>query len=151
MRLIQLLAELAAESFVSLRDIGIDSGRHIINDDILEYIPIDKTLYIPHNERDDISLLPFYSEISEIFRNERLWPSYEEYVRAKDGYIAFAALYCDYFTNDQLVELCNNPKARWIIPSISLETYYRAKASAGADARYNYIVNEIGIPNMGRC
>lgn len=147
-RMIELLAELSAECFVTLRDIGIKSKKHIINDSILEYIPIDKTLYTPANERDDISLLPFYEQISDVFRTEKLWPSYDEYVRANDGYIAFAALYCDYFSNEQLADLCKDQNARWIIPSISLETYYRAKASAGADARYSYIVNEIGISNL---
>ena len=147
-RMIRKLSKLAADSFVLLRDIGISEGKHIIDDSILEYIPIDKSLYIPHNERDDISLLPFYEEIRNVFRTEKLWPSYDEYVKAKDGYIAFAALYCDYFSNEQLAELCSNPNAKWIIPSISLETYYRAKGSVGADARYNYIVNEIGISHL---
>ncbi len=147
-RMIKLLSKLSADSFLMLRDIGITSGKHIVDDSILEYIPIDKSLYIPKNERDDISLLPFYEDIRDVFCTEKIWPSYDEYVRAKDGYIAFAALFCDYFSNEQLAELCNNRKARWIIPSISLETYYRARASVGADARYNYIVNEIGISHL---
>ena len=147
-RMIECLSELSAECFVILRDIGEASKNLIIDDSILEYIPTNESLYTSQNERDDISLLSFYEEISNVFRSERIWPADNEYVKAKDGYIAFAAIYCDYFSNEQLAELCGNPNARWIIPSISLETFYRAKANAGADARYNYIVNEIGISSL---
>lgn len=147
-RMIDLLGHLAATCFLILKDIGIESGVHIIDDDILEYIPINRSLYLTNNERDDISLWPIYESVRDIFKKEALWPSYDEYVRASDGYIAFAAIYCDLFSNEQLTQLCNNPCAKWIIPSISLEKYYRAQASDSADIRYSYIVNEMEISGL---
>lgn len=147
-RMITLLSKLAAKCFLILRDIGLEQDNLIIDDSILDYIPTNKTIYIPDNERDEISLIPFYNEIRDTFKTEKLWPSYNEYVCAKDGYLAFASVYCDLFSNDQLKELCHNSKIRWIIPSISFESFYRARKSDASDARYTYIVEEMGISNL---
>ena len=49
-RMLSLLSKLAAKCFPILRDIGLEQGNLIIDDNILEYIPTNKTLYIPDNE-----------------------------------------------------------------------------------------------------
>lgn len=147
-RMITLLSKLAAKSFLILRDIGLEQNDLIIDDNILDYIPTNKTLYIPDNERDEVSLIPFYNEIRDVFKTKKIWPSYNEYVCAKDGYLAYASVYCDLFSNEQLKELCHNPKIRWIIPSISFESFYRARKSDASDARYTYIVDEMDISNL---
>ena len=147
-RMLSLLSKLAAKCFPILRDIGLEQGNLIIDDNILEYIPTNKTLYIPDNERDEISFVSFYNDIRDVFKSEKLWPSYNEYVYAKDGYLAYASVYCDLFSNDQLKDLCHNPKTRWIIPSISFESFYRARKSDASDARYTYIVDEMEISNL---
>lgn len=147
-RMISLLGDLAAKCFPVLRDIGIGEGNLIIDDDILDFIPTNKKLYIPENERDEISLVDFYDDIRDVFKKEKLWPSYNEYARAKDGFIAYAAVYCDYFSNEQLKKLFNNRDVCWIIPSIGYESFYRARNSDAADARYNYIVDEMEISSL---
>lgn len=147
-RMITALSKLAAKCFPILRDIGLEQGNLIIDDNILDYIPTNEDLYIPENERDEISFVSFYNEIRDVFKSEKLWPSFNEYVYAKDGYLAYASVYCDLFSNDQLKELCHNPKTRWIIPSISYETFYRSRKSDASDARHNYIVDEMEISNL---
>ncbi len=147
-RMISLLSKLASKCFPILRDFGLEQGNLIIDDDILDFIPTNKNLYIPENERDEISFVSFYNDIRDVFKVEKIWPSFNEYACAKDGYLAFASIYCDLFSNDQLKELCHNPNTRWIIPSISFESFSRARKSDASDARLNYIVDEMGISNL---
>ncbi len=139
-RMIALLADLAADSFLYLRDIGIESGKMIIDDEILSYIPIKKELYIPKNERDDISLFPFYEKIKDAFSEEQLLPSFNNYVYAKDAYTAYWSVITGIFTNEQLRELCDDEDVEWVLPSKGYETLYRAK-----DGKADYL-REI-IPN----
>ena len=42
--MIGLLADLAADCFLYLRDIGLENGEMIIDDEILSYIPINQNL-----------------------------------------------------------------------------------------------------------
>ncbi len=139
-RMIALLANLAADSFLNLRDIGIENGKMIIDDEILSYIPIKKELYIPKNERDDISLFPFYDKIKGAFSEEQLLPSFDDYVFAMDAYTAYWSVITELFTNEQLKELCDDEDAEWVLPSKGYETLYRAR-----DGKADYL-REI-IPN----
>lgn len=133
-RMISLLAELAADCFMYLRDIGLENDQMIIDDEILSYIPINQYLYIPKNERDDISLFPFYDKIKTIFSEEQLLPSFDCYVYAEDAHMAYWSLLSDLFSNDQLAELLNEEDAKWVLPSKGWETLYRAR-----DGKSDYI------------
>ncbi len=126
-RMIGLLADLAADCFIYLRDIGLKEGQMIIDDEILSYIPINKQLYIPKNERDDISLYPFFEKIKLVFSSKRLLPTFNDYVYAKNAYMAYWSDFTELVSNEQLAELCNNGNARWILPSKGWETLYRAR------------------------
>ena len=133
-RMISLLAELAADCFLYLRDIGLENDQMIIDDEILSYIPINQYLYIPKNERDDISLFSFYDKIKTIFSEEQLLPSFDCYVYAEDAHMAYWSLLSDLFSNDQLAELLNEEDAKWVLPSKGWETLYRAR-----DGKSDYI------------
>lgn len=126
-RMIELLAKLSADSFVCLRDLGLESGNRYIDDDILEYLPINEKLYTPKNDRDDISLKPFFEEIKNTFSIEKILPSFTDYVEASNAYAPFWANISELFSNDQLAELVDNADAKWVIPSKGYATYYQAR------------------------
>ncbi len=138
-RMIELLAELSADSFVYLRDIGLDAGKMYIDDDILDYLPIDEELYTPKNERDDISFRPFFDEIKDTFSTEEILPSFDDYVTAENAYAPYWANISDLFSNEQLAVLVDNEDAKWILPTKGYETYYRAR-----DGKADYLRSLMG-------
>lgn len=138
-RMIELLAKLASDSFVYLRDIGLELGKMYIDDDILDYLPINEELYTPKNERDDISLRPFFEEIKKTFSTEKILPSFDEYIDASNAYAPFWAVISELFSNNQLAELMNNDDAKWVLPSKGYETYYRAR-----DGKADYLRSVLG-------
>ena len=127
LRMIELLAKLSADSFVYLRDIGLEIGKMYIDDDILDYLPINEDLYTSKNERDDISFKPFFNYIKDIFKREKILPSFNDYVKAKNAYAPYWANISELFSNEQLEILVENKDAKWILPSKGYETYYRAR------------------------
>ena len=133
-KMIDLLSDLAADSFIYLRDIGMKRGSMIIDDEILSYIPINRELYIPNDEGDDISLLPFYEKIKTAFRDNALLPSFKDYVHVDNAYMAYASVISDLFTNKHLAQLVDNEDAEWVLPSKGWETLYRAR-----DGKADYI------------
>lgn len=132
--MIDLLSDLAGDSFLYLRDIGLQEGKMIIDDDILSYIPVNEDDFIPQNERDDISFYPFYKRIKETFEENALLPSFNDYVYPGDAYIPYAATYADLFSNKHLARICEDEDAEWVLPTIGWETLYRAK-----DGRADYL------------
>ena len=132
--MIECLADLAADSFLFLRDIGLDEDNRIIDDSIMDYLPVRKELYTPKNVADDISFLPFYEKIKHIFSEEKLLPSKDGYAHPNNAFLAYAANLTTIFNDEQLSILVDNSDARWILPSIGGETFYRAR-----DDRYDYI------------
>lgn len=137
-KMIELLANLSADCLLLLRDIGISSGVKIIDDDILGYIPINETLYVPKNLRDDISLYPFYDQIKRVFNEKEMFPSFSDYVQGKNAYIAYWSNISDLISNSQLSVLVKNGNAEWILTSKGYETLYRAK-----DGKAEYVTSLI--------
>lgn len=138
-RMIELLAELSADSFIYLRDIGLEAGKMYIDDDILDYLPINEELYTPKNERDDISLKPFFDDIKNTFSTEEILPSFDDYVTAENAYAPYWANISDLFSNEQLAVLVDNEDAKWILPTKGYETYYRAR-----DGKADYLRSLMG-------
>ena len=137
-KMIELLASLAADSFIYLRDIGLESHTMIIDDEILSYIPIKEELYIPNDDGDDISLYPFFEKIKNAFEENALLPSFKDYVYVGDAYMAYASVISDLFNNKRLAQLLDDEDAEWVLPSKGWETLYRA-----GDGRADYIRNLI--------
>lgn len=138
-RMIELLAKLSADSFIYLRDIGLEEGKMYIDDDILDYLPINEELYTPKNERDDISLKPFFDDIKNTFSTEEILPSFDDYVTAENAYAPYWANISDLFSNEQLAVLVDNEDAKWILPTKGYETYYRAR-----DGKADYLRSLMG-------
>lgn len=137
-KMISCLAELAADCYTYLRDIGLENNIMLIDDNFLELIPYKKELYEPKDERSDISLLPFYEKIKNAFMNEQLLPSFSAYAFAKDAYMPLNAHLVEVFNNSHLQLLYDNAEAQWIIPSIGWEPIYRTR-----DGRADYLTDII--------
>ena len=132
--MIRLLAELAADCFVYLRDISLIRGGNYIDDDILNLIPYKKELYVPNDIRSDISLLPFYEEIEKVLKTEKLLPSFNEHAYADKAYMAYAPVISEIFSNEQLSELTGVKDSKWVFVSKGWESIYRTR-----DGRADYL------------
>ena len=135
--MVKLLAELAADSLVCLRDIGLEQGHMLIGDSILDIIPISRndlrdekdtdeysfmSIFNASSEDDDVdklSFLPFYTTIQEKLRAEKLLPTIDGYVSERNAYWAETIDIMKLFSNEQLAALSGNPDACWVFLSIS--------------------------------
>jgi Superfamily I DNA and RNA helicases and helicase subunits len=118
-KMINLLAELSADSLLILKDLKL------IDDNIIKLIPYKKL-----NE----FFLPFYEKIREKFQTEELLPSNDgTFVKKENAYWADTLELSKLFSNEQLAALVNNPDAKWVFTSI-----VRSR-SAGGDEIADYI------------
>ena len=142
-RMIDLLATLAADCFVYIRDIGMEKNIFMIDETILNYIPVVESDYVPKNEYSEISLYPFFEKIRNVFNKETILPSFSDYVCAEDAYIAQAAVISQLFSNEQLAVLMKKKNVKWIFPSIGWETFYRTR-----DGRERYLSDILKNPRI---
>lgn len=141
--MIKLLADLAADCFIYLRDIGIEENVKIIDDEILDYLPIKEELYTPRNEGDDISFLPFYNSIKEVFAEEELWPTTTGYTDSQHAYMAYWSVMTETFADSQLASIVGDEEAKWILPTKGYETLYRAR-----DGKSDYLYEVADNPSV---
>ena len=142
--MIDLLSKLAGDSMIYLRDIGANTTPRLIDDNILEIIPVNRSIYAEQNDAQKLSFLPFYERIADKFRNERLLPTENGYVYKRNAYWADHTILPKLFSDYQLAEICDNPEACWVFRSIGREqsssiwkkTYITPliRASVGEDA-----------------
>lgn len=116
--MIALLAKLAADSFVYLRDIGTERSVRLINDDILDMIPIDESAFNEVDDKKKISFKPFFTEIQKCFETEKLLPTIEGYTWAENAYWADVPQLTKLFSNQQLAQIAEDYKAEWVFTSI---------------------------------
>ena len=117
-RMVELLADLAADSLCLLRDIGVRESVRLIDDNIINIIPYDKESFQEQDNKRKISFEPFYHKIREKFLRERLIPSSNDYIETKNAYWADIPQLAQLFTNDQLAEICENSHAQWAFTSM---------------------------------
>jgi len=129
--MIKLLAQLAADSFVYLRDISIETGQTIIDDDLLWMIPYDEDKYYVSDEGSDISFYPFFELIKDMMEEESIYLSGDNYVSIHNAYIAQSQAITNVFGNEQLRFLYNDGDAGWIFESYGYETIQRARDGRG--------------------
>lgn len=127
--MIELLAALAADSLVHLRDIGQTNGYPLINDEIFDIIPYDESLFSDVNDKRKISLKPFYTAILGKMSNEDLLPASDGLVSMQNAYWAFVPQIAEVFSNKQLATLCENENTKWVFTSFGRqETLRKNKA-----------------------
>lgn len=116
--LVSLLAKLAADSLLILRDIGIGESIRLINDDILNIIPIREQDFCEVDDTSKISFKPFYAEIKRVFETERILPTRDGYTSKENAYWADVPYSAELFNDNQLAEIVSNPSAQWVFCSL---------------------------------
>ena len=124
-KMIALLAELAADSLLYLRDIGIRTSKRLITDEIFSVIPIQKDLFCSIDEISRVSFLPFYREIRKKFQMEKLLPTRDGYTTRGNAYWAAVPFLTQLFGDAQLADLCKNPNAKWVFLSLGRDEVQR--------------------------
>lgn len=107
-KMIKLLAKLAADSLICLRDMNL------IDDKILEIIPLKKFYY----GDDEISFTPFFNTIKDTMQKEKILPARNGYVTRRNAYWANTIELTKIFSDEQLGAIVNNPEAAWVFRSI---------------------------------
>lgn len=128
-QMIQLLADLAADSLAYLRDIGIRDNISLINDDILDLIPVDEDVFSDVDDKRRISFKPFYNEINRCFQKQELLPSASGFVKKENAYWAFVPQLTTMFSNEQLRQLTGNDEAQWVFTSLGRQDTLRKNKS----------------------
>lgn len=127
--MIQNLADLAADSFEYLRDIGRDTSIRVIDDSIVTIIPIDREKFSDPSDKRKVSFLPFYKTIKEKFKNAELLPSTEGYVSSKNAYWSAVSQLPQLFSNKQLADITDNENAHWVFASLGRDEIQRNNKS----------------------
>lgn len=136
--MISLLAELAADSLLILKKIGLDNGYRLIDDNIVNIIPYDESKFNNIEDKNKISFKPFYISIKIKFENEALLPTIDGYTNSNNAYWADVPNLVNLFSVAQLRALYNeNNNAEWVFISFG-----RAETMRTNRILANYI-NEI--------
>ena len=118
-QMIDLLAELSADALSYLKEIGLKESVRIIDDGIVNVIPVDPSNFSDPEDKDKVSFLPFYTAIKQKLEEDELLPAKGGYVSSGNAYWAQYNIFTDLFSNEQLGDLVENSSAKWVLPSIS--------------------------------
>ena len=118
-QMIDLLADLSADALSYLKEIGIIESVRIIDDGIVNVIPVDPNKFSDPDDKDRVSFMPFYTAIKKKLEEDELLPAKGGYVYSKNAYWAQYAVFTDLFSNEQIGDLVENSNAKWVFPSIS--------------------------------
>lgn len=116
--LIIMLAVLAADSLIFLRDLGKKQSIRLIDDNILDVIPVDSAAFDEENNKRKISFKPFYSTIKRKFKQEALLPTKNGYTSTLNAYWAENTKLTELFSDEQLCDICDNENAQWVFTSL---------------------------------
>ena len=133
-KMVQLLADLAADAFEYLRDIGKGSSVRLIEDSVVDFVPVDPGKFSLSSDKRKISFLPFYQTIKGKFEEADLLPSTEGYVSSKDAYWAAVPQLPQLFSNAQLADIVDNKNAHWVFATLGRDEIQRNNR-----ALYSYI------------
>lgn len=116
--MVYYLAELSADALVYLKEIGLKEKKRIIDDGIMDIIPINANDFNDVSDTSKISFLPFYEKIHETFSTEEILPTKDGYTNSYNGYWAAATQLPELFSDYQLSDICENEKAKWVFVSL---------------------------------
>ena len=123
--LILLLAKLAADSLLHLRDISESRNCRLIGDDIFSIIPINENAFCNLDDPSRISFKPFFTEIKRVFETERIIPTRAGFTVTKNAYWAAVPYLAELFNDEQLAALCGNQDAKWVFVSLGRDEVQR--------------------------
>lgn len=112
-KMIQNLANLAADSLSLLKEIGEQKKQRLIDDNILEIIPYNPESF-SSIYGSQISFKPFYNSILNLFKEKEIIPSNDGYAVSKNAYWASVQNLATLFSNEQLGMICDNENAKWV-------------------------------------
>ncbi|MDR5639199.1 DEAD/DEAH box helicase [Thermosynechococcus sp. PP42] len=119
-KLIEDLAQLAADSFPVLRD------EKLIDDSIIDIIPYDELMFDNQDNSSRISFRPFYTAIKSKFKEEALLPSSKNrFARSDNAYWASIPRITQIISNEQLAFLTGNQDACWVFTSFGRDECHR--------------------------
>ena len=127
-RMMESLAELAADSLLYLRDIGIQENHRLITDNILDIIPTKSfgrtsitmmELMFGENVNRKSEYEPFYDKILESLQTKPIIPTSDSYTTADNAYWAYNPSLSSIFDDDALKIITQNKDAEWVFTSIS--------------------------------
>lgn len=122
--MLDLLADLAARSIIFLKRIGEDRGNRLVDENILNIIPIEKIEYYNSYYSSNYSIWdPFYKSTKEVFRKKAIIPAKEGYASSSDAYWADESKIAELFSDGQLSQLYGREGSKWVFPSISRNTH----------------------------
>lgn len=120
--MVDKLSDLAADSIIYLRDIGLEERKLLVNDDFfLNILPRPKKSYSyawdeVESNRDKLSFEPFAEKMKECVKNQVVLPcsNGKSYVSAENAYWVRTPKMAETFDDEKLAVLTNNENARWI-------------------------------------
>lgn len=141
-KMINKLAELAGDSIVYLREISEQNNTKLINENILDIIPIQE-LYFRYS-RDRISFNPFYEKIKSIMCTNRVLPTRIGYTSKEHAYWAETPDIMELFSDEQLMVLTGDEDAAWVFPTKGSKNYQQANRPALLYIRdlYNELITD---------
>ncbi len=116
--MVELLAQLAADSLLILRDL------ELIDDNIINIIPYkEKDFYSTNSygyiiKSDPKFFAPFYEPVKEKFKSEALLPTIDENVLSENACWAEDKPLLNLFTDEQLASLIDDKNAKWVFRSL---------------------------------
>jgi len=143
-KLISLLSTLAADSLVCVKDIGIEEGKRYIDDDILNFLPLDNTKYSYINDRSKVSFLPFYNSLKDAIQNGLL-PAKNEYVQKDNAFWSNTIDINTLIEDKQIGQLYKNEQAHWVFcskPRHAFDAYGKTTVRLYIDSIINKAVDE---------
>lgn len=123
--MVALLAKLAADSLLYLRDIGLEESVRIIDDSILSIIPTDVGSFTAIEDKRHISFMPFFTEVKNVFATEAILPTRDGYCAKENACWAAVPQLAELFTDEQLAAICELPEAHWVFVSTGRDELQR--------------------------
>lgn len=124
-KMIKRLADLSADAMEYLRDIGIKDSKRLIDDNIVEIIPVDKDIFSDPSDKRKVSFLPFYESIKGKFKTTALIPTVDDYVMPENAYWAAVPQLAQLFSNSQLGDITENEEAQWAFVTLGRDEVQR--------------------------
>ena len=137
-KMIEILSQLAGDSLVYLRDIVEEKGIRYIDDNILDIVPLSESAFYC-NENEQISFLPFYTQMKNKFKTEKLLPTKNGYVTKENAYWSDSKKIKELFSNEQIGTIFGN-SAEWVFFDRN-DNYNYIKEIAEYIADYNILNN----------
>lgn len=139
--MVNLLANLSADSLLMLKEIGNREGKKIISDSIVDIIPTNSSLFSQIDSTEKISFLPIYNAIKDKLKSEEIIPTDSGFVSSSNACWASVQQVVNLLPRKQLNELLgkDNDEYDWAFPTLGFDNLRRV----GKSYLYNYLIDII--------